>query len=56
MHAVARQTVYRWLALQWGHVFVDVEMTLSWIFLGEDASLQWGHVFVDVEIASSVTI
>jgi len=38
-------------ALQWGHVFVDVEILSQDLDLSLDLELlQWGHVFVDVEI------
>jgi len=36
--------------LQWGHVFVDVEIAIHGHFSGGQGRLQWGHVFVDVEI------
>jgi len=37
-------------ALQWGHVFVDVEMTDNRRRGFCHEQLQWGHVFVDVEM------
>ncbi len=37
-------------SLQWGHVFSDVEMSLSLSFTQSITFLQWGHVFSDVEI------
>jgi len=36
--------------LQWGHVFVDVEMGCEARAAAKDDQLQWGHVFVDVEM------
>ena len=38
-------------ALQWGHVFSDVEITARASDLARRSPLQWGHVFSDVEIA-----
>ena len=45
----------RWLssaALQWGHVFSDVEMVGVGVPLSSVMLLQWGHVFSDVEITT----
>ena len=45
---VTKGTFYT--ALQWGHVFSDVEITFLSSGLKTAAMLQWGHVFSDVEI------
>ena len=37
-------------ALQWGHVFSDVEIGCAGGGSGQRGVLQWGHVFSDVEI------
>ena len=37
-------------ALQWGHVFSDVEIPVSVAPVIRAPVLQWGHVFSDVEI------
>jgi len=38
--------------LQWGHVFVDVEICPSGRRCPQRLGLQWGHVFVDVEMTA----
>jgi len=45
---------HRFPQLQWGHVFVDVEMDDDVPDVVPHPALQWGHVFVDVEISSSL--
>ncbi len=44
-----------WIRLQWGHVFVDVEIQAITLDTATYSGLQWGHVFVDVEIKASGT-
>ena len=40
----------RFLMLQWGHVFSDVEIENMKSNRTGEPVLQWGHVFSDVEI------